>query len=147
MELTTHLLKNKGFYNQIKILYPLCGVQPNLENNKAQIITNYFDMSKPLSVLVKLKIIDCCIGLSISIKLGRKAKISILSIFYILLTTFLVTYFGFAKPKWNSLPYQSESFLALYNSFCETKELLSQRTIIPDFITKGKLCFHPSQTW
>ena len=31
MELTTHLLKKK-IYNQIKILYPLWGVQPNLEN-------------------------------------------------------------------------------------------------------------------
>ena len=25
--------------------------------------------------------------------------------------------------------------LAIYNSFCETKELLSQRTIVPDFST------------
>ena len=32
MELTTLLLKNKDFYNQIKILYPLLCVQPNLEN-------------------------------------------------------------------------------------------------------------------
>ena len=33
MELKTHLLKKKkkDFYNQIKILYPLWGVQPNLE--------------------------------------------------------------------------------------------------------------------
>ena len=46
--------------------------------------TNYFDMSMPLSVPVRLKIINCCIGLSISVELGRKAEISILSIFYIL---------------------------------------------------------------
>ena len=35
MELTTHLLKRKYFNNQIKILYPLWGIQPNLENQKA----------------------------------------------------------------------------------------------------------------
>ena len=34
MELTTHLLKSKGFFNQIKILYTLWGVQPNLENKR-----------------------------------------------------------------------------------------------------------------
>ena len=31
MELTTHLVKMKDFYNEIKILYPLWDVQPNLE--------------------------------------------------------------------------------------------------------------------
>ena len=31
MELTTHLVKMKDFYNEIKILYHLCGVQPNLK--------------------------------------------------------------------------------------------------------------------
>ena len=51
--------------------------------------------------------------------------------------TFPIIYFSFAKPKWNSLPYQCESQLALYNSFYETKELLSQRTIILDFITNS----------
>ena len=35
MEFTTYLWKRKDFYNQIKILYPLWGVQPNLENQKA----------------------------------------------------------------------------------------------------------------
>ena len=34
MEFTTHVLKRKDFYNQIKILYPLCGVEPNIENKK-----------------------------------------------------------------------------------------------------------------
>ena len=40
MDLTTHLVKKKGFYNQIKILYPLWCVQPNLEktNNPITII-------------------------------------------------------------------------------------------------------------
>ena len=33
-ELTTYLLKRKDFYNQIKILYSLQGVKPNLENKK-----------------------------------------------------------------------------------------------------------------
>ena len=31
MELTTHLVKMKLFDNEIKILYPLWGVQPYLE--------------------------------------------------------------------------------------------------------------------
>ena len=31
MEFTTHLVKMKDFYNQIKILHHLWGVQPNLE--------------------------------------------------------------------------------------------------------------------
>ena len=35
MDLTTHLLKIKYFYYQIKILYSLRGIQPNLENLKA----------------------------------------------------------------------------------------------------------------
>ena len=35
MEFATHLLKRKDFYNKIKILYPLWGVQPNLKNQKA----------------------------------------------------------------------------------------------------------------
>ena len=40
MDLTTHLVKKKGFYNQIKILYPLWCVQPNLEktNNPIKIM-------------------------------------------------------------------------------------------------------------
>ena len=40
MELTTYQLKRKVFYYEIKILYPLWGVQPNLENNN-QIIINH----------------------------------------------------------------------------------------------------------
>ena len=39
MELTIHQLKWKDFYNQIKILYPLWDVQPNLKNQKANIIS------------------------------------------------------------------------------------------------------------
>ena len=35
MELIAHLLKRKYSYNQIKILYPLWGVQPNLKIQKA----------------------------------------------------------------------------------------------------------------
>ena len=31
MKLTTHLVKMKDFYNEIKILYPLWGVKPNPE--------------------------------------------------------------------------------------------------------------------
>ena len=37
MELITYLMKRKDFYNKIKILYPLWGVQLNLENQKANI--------------------------------------------------------------------------------------------------------------
>ena len=33
MELTTHILKSKDFYNQIKTIYLFWDVQPNLENN------------------------------------------------------------------------------------------------------------------
>ena len=40
MELTTYQLKRKVFYYEIKILYPLWGVQPNLENSN-QIIINH----------------------------------------------------------------------------------------------------------
>ena len=40
-ELTTHLLKNKYFYNQIKIIYPLWGLQPKLENNNQRAYHNY----------------------------------------------------------------------------------------------------------
>ena len=36
MELITNLLKRKNFFNQIKILYPLWGVQPI--SRKSQII-------------------------------------------------------------------------------------------------------------
>ena len=36
MEFTTHLVKMKDFYNQIKILYSLWGVQPNIEKKKIQ---------------------------------------------------------------------------------------------------------------
>ena len=36
MELTTHLLKIKDFYNKIKIPYPLWGIQPNLEKEKTR---------------------------------------------------------------------------------------------------------------
>ena len=39
MELTTHLLKRKYFYNKIKILYPSWGAQPKLENQMAKIIS------------------------------------------------------------------------------------------------------------
>ena len=45
MELTTHLLKKK-IYNQIKILYPLWGVQPNLENQKTYDISITVNQSK-----------------------------------------------------------------------------------------------------
>ena len=38
MELRTHLLKRKYYYNEIKILYPLWVVQPNLEKTKNLII-------------------------------------------------------------------------------------------------------------
>ena len=44
MELTTHLVKMKDFYNEIKILYPLWDVQPNLEklnNPKTIMIINH----------------------------------------------------------------------------------------------------------
>ena len=40
MELTTYLLKRKDFYNQIKILYSLWDVQPNLEKEKTRYHTS-----------------------------------------------------------------------------------------------------------
>ena len=40
MELITHLLKSKDFYNQIKIIYPLWGVQPNLKKNNQILSTD-----------------------------------------------------------------------------------------------------------
>ena len=39
MELTIYLLKRKDFYNKIKILYSLWGVQPNLEKGKTRYYT------------------------------------------------------------------------------------------------------------
>ena len=56
-ELTTHLLKRKYFCNQIKILYPLWGVQPNLENNnqRSSIYPNI--INKPKLIIMKKKII------------------------------------------------------------------------------------------
>ena len=46
-ELTTHLLNNKDFYNQIKILYPLWGVQPKLENNNQR---SYHDYNQSIQI-------------------------------------------------------------------------------------------------
>ena len=44
MELITHLFKSKDFYNKIKILYPLWGVENNNEKsfyNYNQLIQRY----------------------------------------------------------------------------------------------------------
>ena len=41
MELTTSILKVKLFYNEIKILYPLWGILPNLKNKKYNHIHPY----------------------------------------------------------------------------------------------------------
>ena len=49
MELTTHLLKSKIFYNQIKILYPIWGVQSNLEN-KRHIISIHIHSNEQITI-------------------------------------------------------------------------------------------------
>ena len=49
MELTTHLLKRKKNYNQIKILYPLWGVQPNLEI-KRHIISTHIHSNEQITI-------------------------------------------------------------------------------------------------
>ena len=54
-ELTTHLLKRNDFYNQIKILYPLWGVQPNLENQKSVESLKAFhsiELIQPITIII-----------------------------------------------------------------------------------------------
>ena len=46
MELTIYLLKRKDFYNKIKILYSLWGVQPNLEKNKISHLSIFMKWKK-----------------------------------------------------------------------------------------------------